>query len=398
MDAFAVDVEPAADLAERLLELRLDRAVALRTHVHEEVAATRGDLDEVGDDVGAGLAALEVRIPRPLPAEGHARLPREEVVVGRDARIRRGLEVRADDRGDLLEQLFPVVLLDEGEDHRRVHGARVRRPTGDRLGHGLLGREEVGPEVRCDRGRQAAEAVVHQDVGLVLADPAVEPLDVPLRAEADVPPPRVEVAVLGAQLLDLALHAIEEAGPLGTTGLAEEVLREGAGAVEVAVVVEVGCREVGAEADACVAARTGDLADDIATERRVGRLVVGGVGVEETETVVVLGGEDQVALAGVAGEFGPLGGVESLGRHLLRQRLVLLERHRLDRHLDLARAETMQRLDEPSLQFGAEHDGPRRLDPADGIRTPVDEQSELGVVELRPLASPVAHGDRSYRI
>ena len=122
--------------------------------------------------------------------------------------------------------------------------------------------------------------------------------------------------------------------------------------------MEVGGREVGTEAHAAITAGAGELADHVTPERGGRRLVIGRVGVEQCEAVVVLGGEDHVLLAGVASEVDPLGGVEALGRELLRERLVLAQRDRLDRHLDLAGAQTVEGLDEPALELGAEHHGP----------------------------------------
>ena len=228
VDPRAVPLEPAADLAQGRLELGLDGAVRARPDVHQQVAAARRHLDEVGDDVGAGLAAREVRRPRPLPAEGVAGLPRQDIVGGGQAQVRRRGGCRRDDRRDLVDHRLPVVALDDPEQRHRVDLVE-RGATRDRARDRLLGGEEVGRQLGRHPGGESAEAVVDQAARLQPAHQLVEPLHRPLVAEADVPPEREQLAVLRAQLGDLGLHHVEEAGPLRALRLAEERLRQRAG-------------------------------------------------------------------------------------------------------------------------------------------------------------------------
>ena len=83
----------------------------------------------------------------------------------------------------------------------------------------------------------------------------------------------------------------------------------------------------------------GELADQVAPERRVGDLEVGQGGVEEAEAVVVFGGDGDVASAGILGEGHPLLGIEAHGVEPLCQRRVLGAGDRLVVHYPLAAAQ-----------------------------------------------------------
>ena len=159
---------------------------------------------------------------------------------------------------------------------------------------------------RVEIGRDRA-AVVDQDVGLQRADEIDDALAaLGVEALAHVEPERRERPVVMDQLRNLLAKVLLVAIEVGM-----RLFGAPAGAAEGEVgVMPVADGIVGAEGDALLAARGGELLDHVAAERRVHDVEIGLLRVEHAKAVVVLGGEDDVFHAGVFGDFDPLVGVE----------------------------------------------------------------------------------------
>src|SRR6266851_3048659 len=197
------------------------------------------------------------------------------------------------------------------EGHAALPGAAVG--LGDDL---LFGSGEVSGEL---------VAVVHDDVGLKLEDHLVHALGLPspgVERPGDVVPEHVDLAVVGEQLADEAVGVFDEA-------LAGLLIGGAASAVGMVPVHE---RVVEADAQAFGAGGVDILADEIALGSLLGGAVVGELGVEVAEALVVLGRHDHVLHAGGLGEFGPGAREARLGVELFVQRQVLDDRDCLGLH------------------------------------------------------------------
>ncbi len=124
-------------------------------------------------------------------------------------------------------------------------------------------------------------------------------------------------------------------------------------------------RVVDAELQALLAAFVGQrLQQALAVRRSVHHVVVGRLGVEQAEAVVVLGGDDDVLDSGFLGKANPFGRIVLDGIELLGQLLVLGHRDVRAVHDPLADA-----ADGLALPRAGGH----------GVQAPMDEHAEAGV-------------------
>src|SRR5665647_578199 len=205
VDAGAVPVQPGSDALEHVDLARLDAAGRLWPDIEEQVPVAAGAPRQDADDLVHGLDPV-VRLPGPLGAQGHTRLPRLPVVVR--------------------------------PDH-------------------LLGRQVIGVRAHVAVGRKPAEAavqaVVDDDRWLGLAQDAIGRRLVPgNRSAIPVEPKDVDPAVACDELADLALHALD----VGRVALGPAV-----------GVAPIHRRVVPADAQSGFADGLGQLAADVALER-----------------------------------------------------------------------------------------------------------------------------------
>lgn len=178
----------------------------------------------------------------------------------------------------------------------------------------------------------AETAVVDQNLRLQLPHQLVNARVVNLRR--DVPEQRRDFAIARQKLGDLALDIGDIAAHVRLVCRARRDLVRAFGVIGVGM-VPVGDRVVEAEGHVLLGAGRGELADDVAAERRVRDLIVRLVGVPHAEAVVVLGGDAEIAHPDAFGERDNFprveaGRVEALGKLLvflagnLHDKLILL--------------------------------------------------------------------------
>ena len=228
--------------------------------------------------------------------------------------------------------------------------------------------------------RAAADPGVHEAPGLQAPHERIEVERLVLRErEADVEPNEREVAVLRKDLLDLRLRLLLEVAGEVLLRLVREVPvvrpggRAAAPVVGMGVAAAVGMapvevlRIVEPEPEAVLPAGLGELAHDVAPERRgVDDVELRDLRAEHREAVVVLRGEDDVLHPGVAGDPHPFVGVEEDRIERLRERRIL----------GVGDAEVGLR---PFRDAG--HHAPAPLAAEEGVEPPVDHQPVLGLLE-----------------
>ncbi len=132
----------------------------------------------------------------------------------------------------------------------------------------------------------------------------------------EVEPHHVDLAVVGEQLGDLVLHVLAVAIHVaaGVEDVAVGALAEGMEPVHGEIgVMPVNEGVIEADVEALGAEGVHHLAEGVFAVGGVGDLVVGVLGVPQAEALVVLGGEDHVAHAGLAGGLRPFAGLEEVG-------------------------------------------------------------------------------------
>ncbi len=156
-------------------------------------------------------------------------------------------------------------------------------------GHELLGR----PVVPAARDVEQVEPVVDDDPGLELADHLEEALGLPLvpalavrAGEREIHEQRVDPAVLGQQLLELAEEVIVVLGEVARRGLFDEGLVVAHGVVQVDRVVgmmPVEERVIEADPDALGPHGLDERPDEVLAVGRTGGLVIRELGVPQAE-------------------------------------------------------------------------------------------------------------------
>ena len=274
------------------------------------------------------------------------------VGVGVEAGDSAGVEVAARGRADVHEQVAAARdMVDEHLDaHLRRLPARlvavvapgtreglaafpdadVALVVAQRLGRDILLGGDEGVGVRI------VEAVVDDDVGLEAVDeveefggtPVVMALAV-LAGIREVEPEDVDLAVVREEFRDLVAHVLAVLRHVAPrVELVDLLLRKVAVGVEPVDdevgVVPVDEGVVEADVEALGAEGVDDLAEQVAPGGGVGGLVVGVLGVEEAEALVVLRRDDEVLHAGGLGLGGPGLRVEEIGVEEVEVDLVLL--------------------------------------------------------------------------
>ena len=321
-DGGAVDGPPGADLAKDLGVGRVDTAVAHGADVHELVAAAGGGFGEEADKVGGGLVGVVVGVVAVGLVGGGNALP--VTGVGREL-------------GGLVAG---GVVVAEAVDEAAVDD------------EGRLGGADGGHDSSVFLGRELMRGVEPEDVGIVVAD---------------------EFLDLGNGFgVHVAAGAGDEVrGGFPPIGAAEEAIA--AGVVEVPVVARTvglapveGVRVVETKFEAVESAGVAQLYHRIAGKRR--GLDDGGVAhlrVEHGEAVVVFGGDDKVAHAGLLREADPGIGVEVDGVKGAGDLTVIYRDWDLGHSLDMFAV--------AAVGFALPGAAERRVD------APVDEHAEAGL-------------------
>jgi hypothetical protein len=211
--------------------------------------------------------------------------------------------------------------------------------------------------------RKGTAVMVVADEGgrLQLVDHPVRLREPPVRVRL-VPPPvepdATDLAVVREQLAELAVHVVEVAVPVALGR--PPAVRARAPARVVVGVMPVELRVVEEELDALPVALVGQhLEDVLLVGRAVHDVVVGDLGVEHREAVVMLAGDGDVLHARGLGHGHPFRGVELRGVEQAGQLLVI-------GHADAA-------LMHHPLAVGER-----------AVHAPVHEEAELGVLEGAP--------------
>ncbi len=281
VDGLAVGVEPAAHRLETLHALGRDAAIRVGADVQQEVAALGGDVDQRAHQVAGGLEVVVGAVVAPVVVHRHAGLPvdagqalRRDLLLGR-AGSRREFHPAApdavvdDDVGlqgahEVVEVAAALVvpgalpLAVEPED---VDGAVVR----EQLAHLGLQVRDVTREVGVRDGTIPLPVAAGQVVGVAPVHDGVVPAEADALAAAGVGHLAHHVtAQRRGHDVEVGLVRIEEAEAVVVLGGDDQVPHAGAlGEAGPGTRVEVGRREVGAEAVVLVERDLGRGADPL---------------------------------------------------------------------------------------------------------------------------------------
>ena len=184
----------------------------------------------------------------------------------------------------------------------------------------LLGADKIAAifggvlrQQRTEAGAAGLQPIVNDDAGLELADHADEVGRTPLLPHhvvvGEIEPHDVDLSVVFTKLAHLAVHVVQIVVEIVLRALEGFVVAFGM--LAVAVVREIGMVPIDdgiieADLEPFGAEGVDVFAHEVAMRGRVGRLVIGQLGIEQAEAVVVLGGEHGVFHAGLFGELRPL--------------------------------------------------------------------------------------------
>ena len=303
VDRVPVDLHPGADALQVVAADLGNGAVLVGADVEQEVAALADDFHEFGDQFVGRFPVVIVCAVSPVAVHRHAGLPGPPLVSGSGDELLRRDHIARNAPADAVV-----------EDDLRM-GPHALIET-----HRLLMRN-IAALVHPDdvHVRQGLQQFVHLREG----DLIQIGLEIPIVG-------RIPVAAAGARMIP---------------------------------VLDMGIIET--EAQALLPAGAVEFGDHIlAVGRRVHDVVGTDMRMVHRKPVVVLGGDDQVALAGLPGEAHPVVGVETHGIELRRKRRIFRDRNLLAVHHPLA-AVGLVAVD--AGQFG--------------VDAPMDEQSELGLPE-----------------